>query len=71
MFPFLSLVLPLLHPSVILGFGEENKERKNIVFLDGGPELQGICWVTKKRLVAREEKLGYLSYWKNESFVFF
>jgi hypothetical protein len=46
------------------------KKRKNVVFPSGGPELQGICWVTKKRLVAGEEKLGYLPYWKHKSFLF-
>jgi hypothetical protein len=36
----------------------------------GGPEIQGICWVTKKCFVAGEEKLGYLPYWEHESFLF-
>jgi hypothetical protein len=46
------------------------KKRKNVVFPSGGPELQGICWVTKKHLVAGEEKTRLSSLLKHESFLF-
>jgi hypothetical protein len=59
-FPFLSFFhfIPLFHRGmgIFSGFGGEKRKEKSPFSRVGAPELQGIFLVTKKHLVAEEER---------------